>query len=119
MNRLAALLLVLSSTLLAGCASASGLSSELPPGLPPGPCGAPGARTCGPDTLVPVFCPDGRLRRDVTTDAPVFGADRSIRVSRAPRFNADGSVCRDPETGAPLYDEVAEGRVVRVLVVTR
>jgi hypothetical protein len=86
--------------LLAGCASAP------PPAEP-----APSITAC-----VPAFCADGRFRRDILTDAPLFEAPAESLARRAPRFNGDGTVGRDLETGAPLYDEVSGGEVVRVFV---
>jgi len=90
--------------LLAGCASAT-------PGEGP-PCAAPSSITA----CVPAFCADGRHRRDILTDAPLFEASAESLAARAPRFNGDGTVGRDLATGAPLYDEVAGGEVVRVFV---
>ena len=69
--------------------------------------------SCG----VPAFCADGRLRRDVLTEAPLFTACAADVEARAPRFHDDGTVARDLETGAPVYEERLDGAVVRVLVV--
>lgn len=71
------------------------------------------ASPCG----TPAFSADGRLRRDVLTEAPLFTAHAADVQARAPRFNDDGTVARDPETGAPVYEELRDGAVVRVLVV--
>ncbi len=106
--------LLLSLSLVAGCAAASGT----PAGSDSASCSAASCsdRSCAVDTCVPAFCPDGRLRRDVATDAPVFVAAGLEVAARAPRFNDDGTVGRDSETGSPLYEEVSDGHVVRVLV---
>lgn len=83
-------------------------------------CAAPAAS--GPSDMVddlrcvPSFCADGRLRRDLATDAPLFLAPAEALAARAPRFNDDGSVCRDSESATPLYEDVSGGEVVRVLV---
>lgn len=124
MHRTAAALLALSSLfplgVLSGCASAAGPSrDELAGASAPASCAPPLGAACAAIPCVPAFTPDGRLRRDVITDAPLFVAAHSSLASRAPRFNDDGSVCRDPESGALLYEDVAGGRVVRVLVVGR
>jgi hypothetical protein len=110
LHRTAAALAVLCfSSLIAGCAA---------PAFAPGASGtcADRAPRCGSAECVPAFRCDGRLRRDVDTDAPLFLAPSAVTASRAPRFHDDGAVCRDPETGAPLYEEVSGGEVVRVLV---
>jgi hypothetical protein len=99
MARIAAILL--SAALLAGCAAPSS----------PSPAGEVSDLAC-----TPAFRDDGSLRRDPSTDAPLFVAPAGALAARAPRFEADGTVCRDPETGAPLYEEVAGGEVIRVLV---
>jgi hypothetical protein len=113
LHRPSAILFLSSAALLsslAGCASAGG---------PPSSCGTSLASCLAEVPCVPDFCPDGRLRRDLLTDAPLFVAAPASLASQAPRFNDDGSVCRDSATGAPLYEDVAEGKVVRVLVGTR
>ncbi len=88
-----------------------------------GGCAAPSCRgvpSFEPESsltaCVPAFCADGRVRRDIATDAPLFVAAPGSLSARAPRFNDDGTVCRDPETGSPLHEEVAGGEVVRGLV---
>ena len=105
MRKHAAAMLAFAAVALAGCAS-------------PAPCdrGTAADPVLSLDACVPAFCPDGRLRRDIATDAPLFVARAVAMASRAPRFNDDGTVGRDPETGAPLYEDVAGGEVVRVLV---
>jgi hypothetical protein len=100
--------LVLSGAL-ASCAS--------PAAAPlPATGGGPSAACASRRASVPCFGPDGRLRRDAATAAPVYSVPREAVAARAPRFNDDGTVSRDPETGLPLYDEVVAGAVVRVLV---
>jgi hypothetical protein len=113
------LFLSLSLPLLGGCAAASGT----PGGNDTASCAVVscGPSTCGQvpcaiDAFVPSFCPDGRLRRDVATDAPMFVVPGPDVAALAPRFNDDGTVCRDTETGSPLYEEVSDGQVVRVIV---
>jgi len=99
-----ALLSLAAFPLFAGCMSAA-------------PSCAPGAvETASAEDAVPCFCRDGRVRRDLETDAPLFAARGEALAALAPRFNGDGSVARDPETGAPLYEEVSGGLVARVLV---
>ena len=87
--------------LLAGCAAPSS----------PAPAGPVDDLAC-----VPSFGADGRVRRDVATDAPLFVAPAESLAARCPRFNDDGTVCRDAETGDVLYEEVSGGEVVRVLL---
>jgi hypothetical protein len=97
---------VLAGLVLAGCAA-------LPasPGL-----GAPAAAAAAAPPAVPDFGPDGRVRRDPVTAAPVYLARASALADRSPRFAADGRVSRDPGTGAPLFEVVERGVVRRVLV---
>ena len=102
MKKTAALVLAVAvSCSLAGCAAPAAS----------GPSDAVGDLRC-----VPSFCADGRLRRDLATDAPLFTAPADALAARAPRFNDDGTVCRDSESAAPLYEDVSGGEVVRVLV---
>ena len=70
-----------------------------------------------PDAAAPDFAPDGCVRRDAATGAPVFVAGAAAVAHLPPRFNADGTVARDEATGAPLFEHAEGGRVVRVLVV--
>lgn len=108
-------LALLALSLLAGCAAAS-RSATSPDPIPL--CGTTSCRggAYAIEACIPVFGPDGRLRRDFATDAPVFVAPEAVVASRAPRFNDDGTVCRDAATGSLLYEDLSGGRVVRVLV---
>lgn len=104
-NAARAALVLAALPLLAGC---SLFSPACAPAVAPCEAAASGE--------VPCFGLDGRLRRDLETDAPVFAARPEALAARAPRFNDDGSVARDPESGAPLYEELRGGLVARVLV---
>jgi hypothetical protein len=83
---------------------------------PPSPAGPAFPCESSLTDCVPAFYADGRVRRDLATDAPLFTAPAEALAALAPRFNDDGTVCRDPESGTPLYEEVCCGEVVRVLV---
>jgi hypothetical protein len=99
---------------LAGCAAPA--CTVAPPAETPA-AETPAAAAAEPAVCpVPAFGVDGRVRRDLDTEAPLFVARSGDIALRAPRFRPDGSVARDPESGAPLYEEVAAGCVVRVLV---
>ena len=101
---------------LAGCAAPARTvapPAEMPPAETPAAAAAAAEPAACP---VPAFRVDGRVRRDLETEAPLFVARSGDIARRAPRFHPDGSVARDPESGAPLYEEVAAGCVVRVLV---
>ena len=104
---LAALVSLAGIPFLAGCYS---VQAQAPSAVVPAVVAA--------DALAPVFGPDGRLRRDLETGAPVFVTSAGDFASRAPRFNGDGTVARDPESGLPIYEDVSAGEVVRVVVAT-
>jgi len=105
MAMLRRVLLVAALAPLAGCAAA------MPAGTPPC-CGEGSGSACA----VPAFGCDGRVKRDLPTDAPLFVARSEALAGRAPRFEDDGTVARDPETGLPLYEERVGGVVARVFV---